>query len=82
MLIGVALIDKVNYAPSIVISLNKVNSIEMTTWLTHYSFFKKLVAVAVSIHILTKLAFYEQQNFVLFGINNSEFFVLSEKKTF
>ena len=32
--------------------------------------------------MLTKLAFYEQQSFTLFGINNSEFFALSEKNTF
>ena len=32
--------------------------------------------------MLTKLAFYEQQSFALFGINNFDFFALSEKKTF
>ena len=31
--------------------------------------------------MLTKLAFYEQERFALFEINNSEFFALSEKKT-
>ena len=33
-------------------------------------------------HMLTKLAFHEQQIFALFGINNSDFFAVSEKKTF
>ena len=32
--------------------------------------------------MLTKLAFYEQQLFALFGINNSDFFALIEKKAF
>ena len=32
--------------------------------------------------MLTKVAFYEQQSFSLFGINNSDIFYLSEKKTF
>ena len=32
--------------------------------------------------MLNKVAFYEQQSFALFGINNSDFFALSEKKDF
>ena len=32
--------------------------------------------------MLTKLAFYEQQSFALFGINNSDLFALSQKNTF
>ena len=32
--------------------------------------------------MLTKLVFYEQQSFALFGINNTDFFALSEKNTF
>ena len=32
--------------------------------------------------MLTKLAFHEQQIFALFGINNSDFIAVSEKKTF
>ena len=32
--------------------------------------------------MLTKLAFYEQESLAMFGVNNSEFFALSEKKTF
>ena len=32
--------------------------------------------------MLNKQAFYEQQSFALFGINNSDFYPLSEKKTF
>ena len=31
--------------------------------------------------MLTKLAFYEQQSFALFGINKYDFFALSEKNT-
>ena len=30
--------------------------------------------------MLTKLAFYKQQSFVLFGINNSDFFWLFQRK--
>ena len=32
--------------------------------------------------MLNKQAFYEQRSFALFIINNSDFFALSEKKTF
>ena len=54
----------------------------MTTCLIYYSFLKKLLLQRSSIHMLTKLAFYEQRTFALFGIINSGFFALSEKKTF
>ena len=33
-------------------------------------------------HMLTKLAFYEQQSFALFGINNSDFLLFQGKILF
>ena len=51
MLIGVILVLKLagkrKHAPFTTISLNKVNLIEMTTWLYTTLFYKKILAVAV-----------------------------------
>ena len=32
------------------------------------------------IYMLTKLTFYEQQSFAMFGIDNSDFFALSDQE--
>ena len=78
-LILIILTENEKHAPYIAISLNNSNLIEMNTYLIFYSFFKKK---EYCVHIVTKLAFYQQQSFVLFSINNRDFFYSLREKCF
>ena len=75
------LTGKEKHAPYTAISLNKANSIQMTNYLIYYSFFK-IVAVGVLQTYVDQTNVLRAATFCPVWNKKTDFFALSEKKTF